>query len=239
MKVIRAAFVACFLATPILVAGSGCGRISARSMLSPAQLALLRADSDVFETIARAELPTTKEDSSPRIHALRIDSDPNGRPSAFHDVAGGSRGLGAGDAEPGKDSTTMILVVRQRKAILKRLGFEEGAPFNYPQCSAMLGFTPHLDSSRADRYAKCPKEVHNYLTIGLPFRGVPENLKRMRRASGAPAPDLTGEVWTVVTSHAYAAAKGQYWSRSAVLLRRDPADGRLKLAETILLSWAE
>jgi hypothetical protein len=220
------------LAVASVILSIGCASAATRPTVSDSQLALLRADSAAFETVVRMELSGSEKahDYPYKIDPLRVDSRPDGQVSAFHDVAGGTTGSVAGP-DSARDSVTMTLVSRQRKVILKNLGVQEGGPFKYSQCGGTLD--PRLAPS-----ADCPKENHYYVTIGLPSLGIPPGL-RIRVGPKDKPPDLSGEIWTVVVTEAYAGSRGQSWFQHAWLLRRDPVDRRLKLAHTELLSWAE
>jgi hypothetical protein len=59
------------------------------------------------------------------------------------------------------------------------------------------------------------------------------------RGPAAKLRDLTGDLWTVVTNQHSVAPNGQTWFQHALVLRRDPATGQLRIAGTALLSWAE
>jgi hypothetical protein len=196
---------------------------------------LIRADSDAFETIVRTRFPQAGKDS-PRPINVVVDPNPEGSPVNFAEFAGGSTGVGPRDAVSLKDSVAMTLVVQQRQAILRRLGIQAGGPFKYPECGGTLA--PPPPPGGINSRAKCPRESHYYLAVGLPSLGVPENLRKLPHPY-TPAPDLSGEVWTAIDFEAEIGAGGQNWFQHALFLRRDPTDRRLKLADKRLLSWAE
>jgi hypothetical protein len=220
-----------FIAAGNAILNGACTSAATHPAISATQLALLRADSAVFETIVRIKSPENREDHPHQIFHLRINSDPNGHASAFGAMAGGSRGSVSG-IDSVRDSVTMMLVSQQRKAILKKLDIEEGGPFRYSLCGGTLA-----PSAVTPLPTDCPQEIHYYITISLPSLGVPPNLPP--GAPNKPPPDLSGEIWTVIVSEAYASPGGQNWFEYAWLLRRDPSDHKLALAHTVLLEWVE
>ena len=217
--------------TVSVILNVACTSQATHSGISDRQLALLRADSAAFETIVRIKSPRNGNDHPDKVYYLRIDSDPNGHASAFRASAGGSRGSISG-IDSVRDSVTMMLVSQQRKAILKNLGVEEGGPVTYSHCRGTLAPSPVTPLP-----TDCPKEIHYYVTISLPSLGVPPNLPA--GPPRKPPPDLTGEIWMVIVSEAYASPGGQNWFEYAWLLRRDPSDHKLALAHTVLLEWVE
>src|ERR1700682_2281907 len=102
------------------------GKVSNAEHLTSQQLGLIRADSAAFETVIRMELTGNGKEYPYKINPLRVDSRPNGQASDFPEVAGGFRGSISDPADPMRDSLAISLVRQQRKAILRRLGAEEG-----------------------------------------------------------------------------------------------------------------
>jgi hypothetical protein len=229
----RAILIAVWVSS-VLMSG-GCTPSVARPDLSDRQLALIRADSAVFETVIRMELTGNGKEYPYKINPLRVDSRPDGQASNFPYVAGGSRGSISDPADSMRDSLALSLVREQRKAILRRLGLEEGGPFSYRQCGGTLAPPPRSPSTTS----ACPKEAHYYVTIGLPISGIAPGLPKRLGRPDQPVPDLSGEIWTVLVSEAYAGPQGQSWFQHAWLLRRDPIGGRLTLAHTESLAWVE
>jgi hypothetical protein len=89
-----------------------------------------------------------------------------------------------------------------------------------------------------DIHAGCPRREQDYLTVSLPVRGKPKALNDRPNGSGRPV-SLTGEVWTVVVEEASAGPGGSTWSQHVWLFTRNPSNGRLQLADTILLGIVE
>jgi hypothetical protein len=199
--------------------------------------AFIRADGEIFESVARSQVTDSASTPSRTTSALRFDSRPAGdnaelagapdRPAHLELTANGDSL--ADDA--------LDAIVEQRKDILQSVGIEEGGPFDYPLCGGALtrrtkGSTVVLP------VPKCPGFVRRYLTVGLPYRGVSPILERVRPA-GVLAPDSTGESWTVLVTESSVGPGGQQWRQYVSLFHRDPGSGRLSLAERFLLSWAE
>jgi hypothetical protein len=213
----------------VLAAVGACDSIPQRDR------SLVRADAEAFETIVRSEIPDSAGDSTLSPAFLRVDSRPIGDNSA---LSGGDRPK-AIDLEVPADtasSSAVALIAQQRRAILKLLRVEEGGPFVYPDCG---GTRPRrVKDSAALAGANCPKEFRRYVTVGLPYRGAAPALDKVRSRE-SPAPDSTSEVWTVLVTESSIGPGGQDWRKYAWLLRRNPGNNRLTLAERFLLSWAE
>ncbi len=232
MNTIRARERASLALLPIvLMLGEACdGRASAeRSMLS--------ADAEVFETMVRAQVSRTPDDSAVALRVLRVDSRPTFDNAEL--TSGRQRSAGVDLDEPVDTLSpeALAMISEQRKAILADLHVEEGGPFNYPGCG---GTHPHPvpDSVELQLGRECPPAWHRYVTIGLPVRGEAELFAKLRGRSSAPA-DSTTESWTVLVTENTIGPAGQTWRQYACLLRRDPATGHLALAERVLMSWAE
>ncbi|HEV7595743.1 MAG TPA: hypothetical protein VGO33_12160 [Gemmatimonadaceae bacterium] len=229
MKAISRSLVTSILAANAIV-GVACTSAVTLPAIPDDQPSLLRADSAAFVTIVRMELSGSGKSYPHEISPVRFDSHPNGQASDFPISAGGSTGSIPGTASA-RDSVTTLLVSQQRKAILRNLGVEEGGPFNYPQCRGLLA-PPTVPPMG------CPKEDQYYVTIGLPYLGIPSDLP-IRATSSDTMPDVSGEIWTVIVTEAYASRLGQNSFQHAWLLRRDPVNRRFTLAHTVLLSWVE
>ena len=116
----------------------------------------------------------------------------------------------------------------------------------YPNCAGILvpppppppPGAPAAKKSQPNVHAACPTRSEQHLTVSLPIRGEPKALM------GSPNPQgrrvsLTGEVWTVVVEESSAGPSGSMWTQNAWLLIRNPSNGRLELADTILLGVVE
>ena len=213
----------------LLLAIGACDSISANDR------ALVRADAEVFETIIRSEIPDKAGDSTVSPGFLRVDA----RPVGDNSTLAGAERPGALDLEKSSDSASAKAVSQiadQRRAILKLLHVEQGGPFVYPQCGGTRPRRVKGAAALAD--AKCPKEFRRYVTVGLPYRGAAQALDKLRSPEAQP-PDSTSEVWTVLVTESSIGPGGQDWRKYAWLLRRNPDNNRLTLAERFLLSWAE
>ena len=212
-----------------LLAVQACDRSTA------AERALLSADAEVFETMVRAQVSSTPDDSAVTLQVLRVDSRPV---TDTTDLSGSSQSARPLDLNAPSDSLSgdaLSQITEQRKDILSDLHIAEGGPFNYPDCGGARS-RPDPDSTTPRIGAHCPAAWHRYVTVGLPYRGAAEVLKKLR---GGELADSTGDAWTVVVTENSIGPSGQTWRKYACLLRRDPETGHLALAERFLMSWAE
>ena len=228
MKVIHAAFVRRISAVALLtVIGCGLGR----------ERAIVAADGEIFETVAREQLPAPRDGLGVAASPLRMDSRPAGDNTDLASTPERPRRLELGDSTDSITLGVTDVIVEQRKGILASLGITDGGPFNYPECG---GARPHLapDSTVVLPGPSCPALVSRYVTVGLPYRGASPMLDKVRPAN-LPAPDSTVEMWTVLITESSVGPGGQQWRQYVSLFRRDPETGRLAMAERFLLSWAE
>jgi hypothetical protein len=214
-----------------------CLSVDACTGRANSERAILSADAEVFESVVRAQISNTPDDSAVALRVLRVDSRPTSDNAQLMSASQRSRALDL-DAPPDTlPPETLARIAEQRKAILSDLHVEEGGPFNYPGCG---GTRPHPspDSVPLPLDRTCPPTWHRYVTVGLPFSGEAEVLAKLRARASAP-PDSTAESWTVLVTENAIGPAGQTWRQYACLLRRDPVTGHLALAERLLLSWAE
>lgn len=197
-----------------------------------AQREIAAADAETFEAIVRSQMS-----DSVSAGFLRVDSRPAGDKELLAPSTPTSPGF---DADSSADSATDLNpaeIASQRKEILRDLHVEEGGPFEYPECG---GFRTRRfrDSNAVHPDPECPKTYRRYVTVGVPTRGAAPVIAKARRPE-VPAPDTTGEVWTVLVTETSVGPGGQQWRQFAWLFRRDTETGRLGVAEKYLLSWAE
>src|ERR1700704_4822435 len=83
MKDIHALPLSCFVGATILIGAFGCRSVPARERLTDQQLALIRADSEVFEAVVRAQLAGNMKDYPYHLDGLRYDSRPSTPVAAF------------------------------------------------------------------------------------------------------------------------------------------------------------
>ncbi len=204
---------------------------------SPAERELVHTDAEVFETVARAERIVGVEDSLRRPLFLRIDSRPIDNTALLLPQTPGPTGITPEDDSLQPSPSALKLFVRERRAILDRLGIEEGGPFNFPGCG---GVRTGESSPRPGPLASgigCPTEWRRYVTIGLPRRGVAQIPDKVRRTE--PRSFDSGEVWSVLVTETSIGPGGQDWKHYAWVLTREPGRADLSLAARFLLSWAE
>ena len=196
------------------------------------QREILAADAETFESIVRSQMS-----DSVSTGFLRVDSRPAGDKDILSVPPASPPGL---DPDSSADSATDAdprAVIDQRKEILRDIRVEEGGPFDYPQCG---GFRTRRfrDTAAVHPNPDCPKTYHRYVTVGVPTRGASSIIAKARRPE-VPAPDTTGEIWTVLVTETAVGPGGQQWRQYAWLFRRDGGTGQLAVVEKYLLSWAE
>jgi hypothetical protein len=204
---------------------------------SPAERELVHTDAEVFEVVARTQRVVGVNDSSRFPLFLRIDSRPIDNTSLLLPQNPGPTGIALEDDSTQASSSAMRRFVRERRAILDRLGIEEGGPFYFPGCGGVrtgeAGPNPKANISGTG----CPTEWRRYVTVGVPRQGVgliPERLLRTE-----PQSFDTGAVWTVLVTETSIGTGGQDWKHYAWVLTRQPGGAGLSLAARFLLSWAE
>lgn len=237
-----------YAATMILAGSSACAsRPQGTGSLSAQQVPLVRADSEVFEAVVRAQLAATKKDYPFHLDGLRYDSRPSTPIVAFRITARPTRRADTSGLFQTPDAATLSRLTASRRQILERAGVEEGGPFPETNCAGVLvppppppppGSPTSARTSQPDIHAGCPRRDQNYLTVSLPVRGQPKSLIDTV-GPGRHTPKLKGEVWTVVVEEASAGPGGSMWSQHVWLFTRNPSNGRLQLADTVLLAIIE
>lgn len=204
---------------------------------SPAERELVHTDAEVFEVVARTQRVVGMAGSSRLPPFLRIDSRPIDNTTLLLPQTPGPTGLALEDDSVEPSSDAFKRFVRERRAILDRLGIAEGGPFNFPGCGGVrtgeTAANPGADSSGQG----CPAEWRRYVTVGLPHRGVGQIPEKVLRTE--PRSFDTGEVWTVLVTETSIGAGGQDWKHYAWVLTRQPGGASLSLVARFLLSWAE
>ena len=205
--------------------------------LSTSERELVHTDAEVFEAVARSELLVGTEDSSRSPRFLRIDSRPEDNTSTLPPKPAGPAGIPLDDDSMLASSAAIDRIAKERRAILERLGVEEGGPFVFPDCEGVRSAETEPKSGATPPRAGCPTQWRRYVTIGLPRRGVgliPENVRKTD-----PRSFDTGEVWTVLVTETSIGSGGQDWKQYASVLTREHDREGLTLAARFLLSWAE
>jgi hypothetical protein len=224
-RVARVALVVAFLTT------EGCDN------LSTAERELVHTDAEVFEAVARTQRVVGIEDSLRLPRFLRIDSRPIDNTTLLSPQTPAPTGIALEDDSVSPSSNTFNRIARERRAILDRLGIEEGGPFFFPGCGGVRTGEPAPKSGATPSDTGCPTVWRRYVTIGLPRRGVEEIPEKVRRTE--PRSFDTGEVWTVLVTETSIGPGGQDWKQYAWVLTRQPGRAGLSLAARFLLSWAE
>ena len=209
------------------------------------QIALVSADSLVFDAVVRAQVPGNDDEYPRRLPRLRYDSRPYGTASGYPVDFKGVQGIDP-TLSFGRASQSVIdRVAENRARILEKQGVENGGPVVYPQCAGARVPTPPpprrtASSARPkgrDVHAGCPPRPEYYLTVGLPIRGQPEGLKDLPDVHGNRV-SPRGEVWTVLVDEHLVGPTGWTWSQYAWLIKRNRS-GRLELDSAILIGVIE
>jgi len=231
-----------------LIAGAGCRSVpvsvSGRSEAPVPELTLVQVDSEVFAAVVRGQVAGGDDAYPYHLEPFRYDSRPYGTNSGYPEVFAGVEGIDPTLSFPRKSQSESEVgyLVQTRKRILRMNGVREGGPVSYPQCAGAgvpappppRGRSSARRSKPADVHAGCPKAPEYYLTVGLPIRGQPPGLKKVRDTRGDKV-RLNGEVWTVLVDETSTGPAGWKRSQYAWLFKRDRS-GRLELANTILIS---
>jgi hypothetical protein len=205
--------------------------------LSPPERELAHTDAEVFEAVARSQWLVGVEDSSRLLPFLRIDSRPVDNTSLLPPQIPASAGIAPEDDSIPLSPATISRITDERRAILERLGVEEGGPFSFPGCEGIRTGEPARQTGAASSGSRCPKQWRRYVTIGLPHRGVGMIPERVRRTD--PRPFDSGEVWSVLVTETSIGPGGQDWKQYAWVLSHEPGRAGLNVAAQFLLSWAE
>ena len=205
--------------------------------LSAAERELVHTDAEVFEAVAQSERVVGMQDSSRLPRFLRIDARPIDNTSLVSPPTPPPTGIALEDDSLPPSSAMFDRIAEERRAILERLGVEEGGPFFFPGCEGVhTGVqAPKPGAIRSD--TGCPIEWRRYVTVGLPRRGVAQIPEKVRRID--PRSFESGEVWTVLVTETSIGIGGQDWKQYAWVLTREPDGSDLTLAARFLLSWAE
>src|SRR3954470_7617102 len=119
-----------------------CRTLPRGEVLSPQDLALIRADSEVFAAVVHPQVEPGAKVQLFRYDSLRIDPRPYGDPQYFEETAGGSQGFDPSGLFTHPDSALMRRLVQSRSRILKSYGVPEGKGFYYPKCGGTLSPPP-------------------------------------------------------------------------------------------------
>ncbi len=209
------------------------------------ELTLIRADSEVFDAVVRAQLEAGDNQYPYHLERLRYDPRPYGTPSGYPEVFAGVQGIDPTLTFPRAGRRAIDRVAINRKRILRVNGVPEGGPLTYEQCAGARVPEPPpprgrltTRAKRPDVHAGCPRTAEYYLTVGLPIRGQPAGLWNARDTRGDQV-SLSGEdVWTTLVDVHSAGPDGWRWSQYAWLFRRDRS-GRPELVSTILIGVVE
>jgi hypothetical protein len=209
------------------------------------ELTLIRADSEVFEAVVRAQLAAGDDGYPMRLDRLRYDPRPYGTSTGYPEVFAGVQGVDPTLSFPRAGTRAIRRLAENRKRILKTNGVPEGTRIAYSQCAGAgvpkppppRRSTSAAPKKRSDVHAGCPKTPEYYLTVGLPIRGQPAGLWNARDTRGDRVA-LKGDIWTTLVDVYSAGPSGWSLSQYAWIFRRD-GSSRPTLESTILVSVVE
>jgi hypothetical protein len=204
------------------------------------EISLIRADSEVFAAVVRAQLAAGTNRYPLHIDELRYDPRPYGTRSGYPEQFAGVQGAAPELSFARAEKSAIDRIAENRKRILEMNGVPEGSPFNYPQCGGvrvpppppLRGSSAAARAKKIDVHAGCPKRRESYVTVGLPLRGQPPGLKNVRDTRGRLV-NLSGDVWSTLVDEHLVGPAGWTWSQYAWLFKRSRWSGRLELAATI------
>jgi hypothetical protein len=208
------------------------------------ELTLIRADSEVFAAVIRAQLDGEDGAYPGHLERFRYDARPYGTDTGYPEVFAGVQGIDPTLTFAHASQDAVDDLIEHRKRILEASAVASGGPLVYNQCAGARVPTPPpvrgsaARARRADVHAGCPKQPEYYLTVGLPVRGQPDGLRNARDTHGDRV-DFGDDVWTVLVTEFSAAPRG--WSRAqyAWLFKRGRFNHRLELATTVLIGVVE
>ncbi|HEY1951796.1 MAG TPA: hypothetical protein VGG76_03230 [Gemmatimonadaceae bacterium] len=204
------------------------------------ELTLIRADSEIFAAVVRAQLDAEDGAYPGRLERFRYDARPYGTESGYPENFTGVQGIDPTLTFPHASQDAIDDLIENRRRVLRENSVAVGGPLVYSQCAgAGVPAPPPVRGSatrarRADVHAGCPKEPEYYLTVGLPIKGQPEGLRNARDTRGDRV-DLGDDAWTVLVTEFAAGPRGWTRSQYAWLFRPRRGGRRLELASTILI----
>jgi hypothetical protein len=217
---------------------------SGRQATPEEEVTLIRADSEVFAAVVRAQLDGASDAYPYHLERVRYDTRPYGTRTGYPEVFAGVQGIDPTLSFARAGESAIDQLIDNRKQILQISGVQTGGPFSYSQCAGVrVPVPPPVHGSaarvkRADVHAGCPRAPEYYVTVGLPIRGQPEGLKNVRDTKGHRV-SLGGDVWTALVDEHSAGPRGWSWSQYAWVFKRGRWNGRLDLASTILIGVVE
>jgi len=209
------------------------------------EVTLIRADSELFAAVVRAQLRAGSDGYPLHIDELRYDPRPYGSRNGYPELGAGVQGAAPELSFPRAGQEAIDEIANNRRRILDQYNIPEGTPFFYPQCAGInvpRPPPPRRSTSRSkgttNVHAGCPKQMESYVTVGLPLRGQPEGLRKIRDTRGDFV-DYGNDVWTTLVEEVVAGPTG--WSRRqyAWVFKRSRWTGRLDLAATIMTGVVE
>lgn len=206
------------------------------------EVTLIRADSEVFAAVVRAQLGGGGDEYPYHLDRLRYDPRPYGTRSGYPEVFAGVQGIDPTLTFARAGESAIDRLIDNRKQILQVSGVPMGAAVSYSQCAGVRvpipppvrGSTSGARAKRADVHSGCPKAPEYYLAVGLPIRGQPEGLRNARDTRGGRV-SLGDDAWTALVDERSVGPRGWRWSQYAWLFKRSRWNGRLDLAATILI----
>ena len=208
------------------------------------EMTLIRADSELFAAVVRAQLRAGSDGYPLHIDELRYDPRPYGSRNGYPELGAGVQGAAPELSFPRASEAAIGEIAENRRRILEAHNIPVGTPFFYPQCAGInvpRPPPPRRSTARGGTtnvHSGCPKQPESYVTVGLPLRGQPEGLKKVRDTRGEYV-DVGDDAWTTLVEELVAGPTG--WSRRqyAWVFKRSRWTGKLDLAATIMTCVVE
>ena len=210
------------------------------------ELTLIRADSEMFDAVVRAQLGGGDNEYPYHIERLRYDSRPYGTASGYPEIFAGVQGIDPSLSFPRAGKSAIERLARNRRRILEANSVSEGPAVNYAQCAGARvpepppprGASASRSKKRSDVHGGCPRTAEYYLTVGLPIRGQPAGLWNARDTRGDRITLSGDDIWTALVDVHSSGPDGWRWSQYAWIFRRG-GSGRQELVSTILVGVIE
>ena len=208
------------------------------------EITLIRADSELFAAVVRAQLRSGSDGYPLHIDELRYDPRPYGSRNGYPELGAGVQGAAPELSFPRAGQDAIKEIAENRRRILDAHNIPEGTPFFYPQCAGInvpRPPPPRRGTSKkgtTNVHGGCPKQMESYVTVGLPLRGQPEGLRQVRDTRGRLV-DEGDDAWTTLVDEYVAGPTGWSHRQYAWIFKRSRWTGRLDLAATILTGVVE
>src|SRR5689334_6580877 len=101
------------------------------------EMTLIRADSELFAAVVRAQLRAGSDGYPLHIDELRYDTRPYGSRNGYPELGAGVQGAAPELSFPRAGQEAIDEIAKNRRRILDQYNIPEGTPFFYPQCAGI------------------------------------------------------------------------------------------------------